>query len=209
MARVVLGSYMVRYPLGGMMSWVLQWLVGFQRLGHEVYFVEKAGYANACYDPTRDVMSDDCSYGTATPRALLSRFDLGERWCFVDAAGDIPRSLAHACRGRLATADAFVDMGTHGAWLAEADAGRRPRARRRRAGIHADEAGEGDRCWGAHPHYDHYYSTGQNIGTAASTAPTAGRQWRHVFHPVVVGLFEDLAHGVTRRRHTKGSPSPP
>ena len=34
MARVVLGSYMVRYPLGGMMSYVLQYLVGFTRLGH-------------------------------------------------------------------------------------------------------------------------------------------------------------------------------
>ena len=45
MARIVVGSYMFRYPLGGMMSWVLQYLVGFQRLGHEVYFVEKAGYA--------------------------------------------------------------------------------------------------------------------------------------------------------------------
>jgi hypothetical protein len=28
MARVVLGSYMVRFPLGGMMSWVLQCLTG-------------------------------------------------------------------------------------------------------------------------------------------------------------------------------------
>lgn len=38
MARIVLGSYMVRYPLGGMMSWVLQYLLGLQQLGHDVYF---------------------------------------------------------------------------------------------------------------------------------------------------------------------------
>ena len=48
MARIVVGSYMVRYPLGGMMSYVLQYLLGFQRLGHDVYFVEKAGYHNSC-----------------------------------------------------------------------------------------------------------------------------------------------------------------
>ncbi len=59
MARIVVGSYMVRYPLGGMMSWVLQYLGGFQQLGHEVYFVEKAGYAGACFDPRRNLMSDD------------------------------------------------------------------------------------------------------------------------------------------------------
>jgi hypothetical protein len=61
MARIVLGSYMVRYPLGGMMSWVLQYLVGLQSLGHEVYFVEKSGYADSCYDPSKNLMSNDCS----------------------------------------------------------------------------------------------------------------------------------------------------
>ena len=51
MARIVLGSYMVRYPLGGMMSWVLQYLVGFQKLGHDVYFVEQSGYAGLLLRP--------------------------------------------------------------------------------------------------------------------------------------------------------------
>jgi hypothetical protein len=75
MARVILGSYMVRYPLGGMMSWVLQYLVGLQRLGHDVYFVEKSGYPKSCYDPVKNVMSGDCSYGVATLNPLLARFD--------------------------------------------------------------------------------------------------------------------------------------
>ena len=42
---------MVRYPLGGMMSWTLQWLVGLHRLGHEVIFVEKSHYSHSCYNP--------------------------------------------------------------------------------------------------------------------------------------------------------------
>jgi hypothetical protein len=41
---------MVRYPMGGNLSWALQWLVGFQRLGHEVYLVEKAHFPDACWD---------------------------------------------------------------------------------------------------------------------------------------------------------------
>ena len=47
MARILFGSYMVRYPLGGNLSWALQWLVGFQQLGHEVYLVEKNGWPNS------------------------------------------------------------------------------------------------------------------------------------------------------------------
>lgn len=42
MARIIAGSYMVRYPLGGMLSWSLQWLVRLQRLGHDVHFAERA-----------------------------------------------------------------------------------------------------------------------------------------------------------------------
>ena len=61
MALILLGSYMVRYPLGGMMSWVLQYLTGFHRLGHDVYLVEKSGYPNACYNPMLDILTDDCS----------------------------------------------------------------------------------------------------------------------------------------------------
>ena len=51
-ARIVVGSYMVRYPLGGMMSCVLQYLVGFQRLGHDVFFVEKAGTRTPATTPS-------------------------------------------------------------------------------------------------------------------------------------------------------------
>ena len=51
MARIVVSSYLVRFPLGGYFSWVLHWLIGFQRLGHEVYYVEKSGWPDSCYNP--------------------------------------------------------------------------------------------------------------------------------------------------------------
>src|SRR5688572_21705655 len=85
MARIALGTWMMRYPLGGNLSWSIQWLVGFQRLGHDVYLLEKSGYPNSCFDPEQGVMSDDCSYGINTVNALLSRFGLQDRWCFVDS----------------------------------------------------------------------------------------------------------------------------
>jgi|SRR5439155_3266396 len=189
MARIVLGSYIVRYPLGGMMSWVLQYLVGFQRLGHEVFFVEKSGYTDSCYDPSKNVMSDDCSYGTATLNALLARFGMQDRWCFVDAQENY-YGLSRACiEAVFKSADLFVDMGTHGAWLPEAT----------ETGLRVLIDGEpgftqikmekrlaaGEEL----PYYDFYYTVGRNIGTSISTAPTAGRGWRGLFHPVVTDLF--------------------
>ena len=190
MARVIVGSYMVRYPLGGMMSYVLQYLVGFQRLGHDVYFAEKAGYANSCYDPVRNVMSDDCSYGVAAVEKLLARFGLEDRWCFVDAKGRYHGLSRSGIDETFRTADLFVDMGTHGAWLPEATNGVRVlldgepgfnqmKMERRRA------AGE------TLPDYDYYYTAGSNVGTSLSTAPTAARSWRHMWHPVVTDMFSD------------------
>ena len=194
MARIVVNSYMVRYPMGGNLSWALQWLVGFQRLGHDVYLVEKSGYPNSCFDVAKGVMSDDPLYGVATVGEVLKQFGLEDRWCYVDARQryyGLPRAQIE---GILKTADLFVDMGTHGlgkegTWLDEAaEAGLRvlvgtepgPTQMRMELKLAAGED---------LPRYDAYYTTGMNIGTEHTTVPTAGRRWRPIFDPVVVGLF--------------------
>jgi hypothetical protein len=181
---------MVRYPLGGMMSWVLQYLVGFQRLGHDVYFVEKSGYANACYDPMQNVMTDNCTYGIKTLNALLKRFGLQDRWCFVDEAGLYYGLSRNRTEEVFNSADIFIDMGTHGTWLHEA------RGTTLRVLIDGEPGftqikmenmmAAGKELF----HYDCYYTVGKNVGTERSTAPTGGQKWHQLFHPVVVDLFD-------------------
>ncbi|MGH2684066.1 MAG: sulfotransferase [Actinomycetota bacterium] len=190
MARIVVGSYMVRYPLGGMLSWVLQYLVGFDRLGHEVWFVEKAGGPDACFDPDAGVMTNDASYGVRHVGALLDRFGLGHRWCFVDHHGAY-HGLGRADAERvLQTADVFIDMGTHGAWLDEVgDATQR---------VFLDgEPGFTQIRWHHRllageslPHYDRWFTTGANVGRGGCAVPTLGVRWEHIWHPVVTDLFD-------------------
>jgi hypothetical protein len=189
MARIVVASYAVRFPVGGYLSWVLQWLIGFQRLGHDVYFVEKSGWSESCYDPSKHIMTDDCSYGTAALQALLARFDLGDRWCFVDARGRYHGMSRRRVEKVFSSADLFVDTETHGTWLEDASHSRL------RVLVEGDpaytqikwhnclEAGEGLLD------YDYYYTVGRNIGTGRSMVPTAGKPWRPIFHPVHVDLF--------------------
>ena len=189
MARIVVGSYMIRYPLGGNLSWTLQWLVGFQQLGHDVYLLEKSGYPSSCYDPVKTLMSDDCSYGIATVNALLTQFGLHDKWCFVDVHDHYHGLSRGHVKAVFKSADLFVDIGTHGTWLSEAaDAGLRVlvdgepgfRQMKMEKSLAAGEV---------LPSYDFYYSNGANVGTYRSTAPTAGKQWRPLFNPVVVSLF--------------------
>lgn len=190
MARIVLGCYVIRFPLGGYLSWVLQCLLGYQRLGHDVYFVEKSGWANACYDPVKDVMSDDCTYGIKTVDSLLKRFDLQGRWCFVDAVGRYHGLSRERIEAIFRSADLFIDMGSHGSWSAEA----------KETGLRVLIDGEPgatqikmekqSQAGAVMPDYDYYYTVGQNIGTGNTTAPTAGKEWHSVFYPVVLDLFQ-------------------
>jgi hypothetical protein len=192
MARILLGSYMVRYPLGGMMSWVLQYLVGFHRLGHEIYLVEKSGYPNACYDPHRDEMSDDCTYGTKTVNELLVQHGLADRWCYVDAAGQY-HGLSKPKVDRLfATADLFIDMGTHGSWQEEAQKTACKILLDGEPGYSQMKMETRRRCGAQLLEYDFHFSTGQNVGTSECSAPDADLTWHHVFHPVVTDLYQPM-----------------
>jgi hypothetical protein len=192
MARIVFGTYMVRYPLGGMLSCCLQWIVGFQRLGHDVTVVEKRGWPNSCYNPVNRTASDDCAHGIAVLRELLGRFGLEQRWCYVDAGGNYHGLSKPQVQDAFASADAYVDYGSHGLWREEAERAAtrvyvdgEPAFRQMRMASNPREA---DKLAG----YDHYFTVGQNIGTPRCTAPTAGIQWNHVHSPVVADLFTDV-----------------
>jgi len=189
MARIIVASYLVRLPVGGYLSWMLQWLAGFQRLGHEVYFVEKAGWPNSCYDPSTWVGSDECSYGTAVLDDLLRKFDLTGRWCFVDAAGQYHGLSRDQIESVFQTADLFVDHLRACEWAEEAATGpvrvlvdgepgftQMQMVLNQRASKHLDV-------------FDQYYSVGLNVGSSECAVPTAGKTWRPVFDPVVVDFF--------------------
>ena len=189
MARVVFGSCMIRYPMGGMISHVLQYLCGLHQLGHDVVFVEAGHYPNACFDLPNRVMTDDPSYGISVVGPLLERFGLG-RWCYLDYAGRYHGLDASEIDAAFATADLFLDMGTHGSWMDVADRhgvtsvliDGEPGFNQMKMAMRV-AAGE------SLPRYDHYYTNGLNLGTERCSAPTLGQRWGHILHPVIPELF--------------------
>src|SRR5215471_2004770 len=120
MPRIIIGSYVVRFPLGGFQSWMLQWLLGFKRLGHEVYFVEKSGWNNSCYDPRTRTMGNDCSHGIEVFGKLLSEHGFGSRWCFVDASGTYHGMSRDRIETAFRDADVFIDQMQRCEWPEEA-----------------------------------------------------------------------------------------
>ncbi|GAA4452703.1 hypothetical protein GCM10023189_16540 [Nibrella saemangeumensis] len=189
MATIVIGSYMVRYPLGGNLSWALQYLVGFKELGHEVYMVEKYAYPNSCYNPVEGVLSDDCTYGVKIVSDLLARYGLVKNWCFVEN-GDIYHGLSREqVNDIFRRADVYIESGAHGSWEEEsALAGLR-------VYIDVDPAYSHIRLDYALKHamripvYDRYFTNGMNVGKTGNIIPTGGINWGYIFNPVSTSLF--------------------
>jgi hypothetical protein len=198
MKRVIIASWMVRYPLGAVMSWTLQYLSGFRRLGWEVTFVERAGYPASCFDPDLKLMSDDCATGVRAVGSLLDAHGFGTDWCFVDARGNHHGLDEDELRRRFRTADVFLDMGML-EWQEEA------------AGVPVRVWIDGEPGWtqirlsepGAdRPDFDRYFTVGMNVGTPRSPAPTAGMTWEHIHDPVDTRLVPRSPRRATPARMT-------
>ena len=65
--RVLVLGYIVRGPLGGHAWHHLQYVLGLERLGHDVYFLEDSDDFESCYDPTTHEMTIDPAFGLASP----------------------------------------------------------------------------------------------------------------------------------------------
>ncbi len=197
MARIVLAGYMFRYPLGGMLSNTLQYLIGLIKLGHDVYFVEQAEHENACYDPGTNSMSNDCRHGIEHVSALLPRFGLTDRWCFRDFVENDYGLSKNQVEALFKTADLFIDYGAHGSWNEEAQAiplkvliDGEPGTTQMKMCLKLEQGL-------ALPDYDFYYTVGQNVGQENCTVPEAGKTWRKIFHPVDT---EQFSHVLENRR---------
>jgi hypothetical protein len=183
--RIVCAGYLIRYPLGGHTWHHLQYLVGLHRLGHDVRFVEEAGWPDSCVDPVRRDMTSDPSYGLQYMRGIFDQHDLGGRWAYVDvngaSYGATREEVAQWCK----RADLVLDL-SGVTWLAEfTDA-------RRRALVDTDPVftqvhafGKG----GGVDRYDVRFTYGENVHSPRSSMPTDGHQWLPTRQPVVPELW--------------------
>jgi len=89
--RLVVLGMMGRCPFGGQTWLYLNWLRGFQRLGHDVWYVEDDD--TWPYDPRVNAITDDPGYATAYLQRVLEPIGLGERWAYR------PRQRPGECYG--------------------------------------------------------------------------------------------------------------
>jgi hypothetical protein len=185
MARIIVNNAMVRFPMGGINLWALTWLVGIARHGHDVYFIEDSGWENACYDAARGIMSNDCAYGLSVVVPMLERHGFADRWCFIDFEGNHHGMSEAKVNDLFRTADAFIDfewgnlyeravnvplkvfMDSEPGWF------QIRRLRNIESGISLRQ-------------YDHYTTTGLNVGMTGCLVETLGINWLPTWTPVLL-----------------------
>ncbi len=186
MTTVVVSSVIANKPLNGGNAWaVLSWVMGLQKLGVGVYFVEQIG-RESCVDATGAVTAfEDCINLTYFKQAT-EQFGLAGAAALIYEGGEQVHGLPYAELLEVAeAADLLVNITGHLTL--------EPLLRRmqRRAYLDLDPgftqfwhaSGDAGSRLGGH---DLYFTVGENIGTRSCPIPTSGIRWRPTRQPVVL-----------------------
>ena len=78
--KIVVMGFMAGMPIAGVVWQHVHYIVGLQRLGHEVYYIEDQ--SRYPYNPVTFSLTDDYSYATKTLGKLARKFGFEGRWSF-------------------------------------------------------------------------------------------------------------------------------
>src|SRR5436305_940403 len=109
---VVLGM-LTRIPVAGIACLTMPYLVGLERLGYDVYYLEEHGANPGTFMETGDGSMEAAAYLDA----VMRWFGFGRRWCFhaLHSDGRYYGLSEHAIRDVLHSADLVLNLhgGTH------------------------------------------------------------------------------------------------
>ena len=182
---IVVGGYIVGYPLGGMTWHHLNYLLGLHALGHDVWFLEDSGEFSVPYNPTTHACEPDSTFGRAYLEHTFGQHGLPLRYCYYSQFEDRYFGMTRLeLHDLLARADLLVCVS--GVTPLRDD---RPRPTRTLA-IDTDPVytqlrmSYDEHFAGYWRSFDHVATFGRLIGTRDCPLPTHGLQWIATNQPV-------------------------
>jgi len=182
-------GFIGKLPVAGMSLYVLHYLAGLKDLGYEVHYVERQNGPEECYDPVRNVFTDDASVALDYLRGLLPEFGIPlERISFIDR-----RNVCHGS-GWKALCDAldeaeFVLTLADPTWFDELE--RCPR----RGFVDGDPLFTQVAMGAANGYLKHYntlFSYCTRMGKTDCSVPSLERRWIATRPVVVTRLWDTL-----------------
>lgn len=187
--KIILNHFVAQMPLAGIAWQAVNYLSGLEKLGYEVWYVEDHG-ANP-YDPRISSVVVDCAYNLDYLRTVMARHGLAERWAYWDAINDVYHGLGRdQVRALYAEADGLINL--CGATRLRGEHMRCPV----RIIIDTDPVYEQIKYAKADPAarayidaHTHFFTYGENLGTANCLVPLCGVPWRPTRPPVDIDLW--------------------
>jgi hypothetical protein len=205
MTTIVVSGALANKPFNGGEAWVrLNWILGFQRLGCEVYFVEQID-RGACVDDAGTGVPFTKSINLAYFRHVIEQFGLTDRAVLIYQDGEAIYGLDEPALFSVAkNADLLVNISGHLTW--------EPLLHCFQHKIYIDIDPGFTQFWHADPasdfqlrDHDAYFTIGENIGAADCPIPTGGIAWKQTRQPVVLEQWPvctEISAGRKRERFT-------
>jgi hypothetical protein len=188
--RIVILGMMGRCPFGGQTWLYLNWLRGFHRLGHEVWYVEDDSVWP--YDPRQNTVTDDCSYAVQHIATCMERIGIPNQWAFrlADRKGTCFGISDSKLDELYSSCDALLNV--VGATDLREEHLRAPL----RVYVECDpvsaelQLANGDEhTWREFAKYQHIFTYGENYGASDCGVPLNGITYRKTRQPVDVDLW--------------------
>jgi len=179
-----------QYPMAGVAWQAIHYLLGFQQLGWDVYYVEDSGASP--YDPEAASVTGECSYAVRYIGDVMRRFGLGDRWAYLD----MMRNEVH---GR--TRAELDDLYRTSSAIVNLCGATAPRPEHKQGGklvyVETDPVyeqfkialGEETSLEFLRSH-DVLFTYGENIGAPDCPVPTVGFTWHRTRPPVVMECWD-------------------
>ncbi|MGB8169087.1 MAG: hypothetical protein WCF18_16440 [Chthoniobacteraceae bacterium] len=190
--RIVVMGFMAGCPIAGVIWQHVHYIVGLQRLGHEVYYIEDS--ARLPYDPQKFEITNDYSYALAFLDKLSRQFGFEGRWAFC--ARYLPGEPCHGLtiervRELYREADAIFNICGTQEMNADLLQSERILYIESDPGVEQIRVDKGE----AKPieylsQHHKLFTFGESIGTPACPIPTHQFQWLATRQPVVTDFWK-------------------
>ncbi len=194
--RIVVCSFMGNCPIAGVLWQTIHYLVGLQRLGHDVYYVEDT--SRVPYDPVAYTLTEDTAYAEKILGQLADEFGFAGKWGFSPRYRSREETVGPLNRAQInelyRTADAVFNIcGSH-ELNEDLELSQRLVYVESDPGVEQIKVDKGDQgTIDFLRRHAALFTFGENIGRAEFPVPLHGFEWLPTRQPVVTDFWRTSA----------------